>query len=220
MEDWNDILKEFKECMSRNNHAGVLSGYEYDEPIEPTSAIRRLNGNSANRPKSTDKRDLADYVKAVKVWTASCAAVLGSLLNIFTTEVMGRLEATDLNLVTASRNNITQNFDWVNREYGGWSDARGTRNYDEMKAIPNFTSFESTNNGFKKLRLLTEERNGWNNIAQRYEDGFYRNWLLLRMEDWPKLEFERNIIIGTPAMTFATAKERVLIVIESIRDKS
>ena len=116
MEDWNDILKEFKECMSRNNHAGVLSGYEYDEPIEPTSAIRRLNGHS--RPKSTDKRDLADYVKAVKVWTASCAAVLGSLLNIFTTEVMGRLEATDLNLVTASRNNITQIVDWVNREYG------------------------------------------------------------------------------------------------------
>jgi hypothetical protein len=28
MEDWNEILKEFKECMSRNNHAGVLSGYE------------------------------------------------------------------------------------------------------------------------------------------------------------------------------------------------
>ena len=33
------------------------------------------------------------------------------------------------------------------------------------------------------------------------------NWLLLRMEDWPKLEFERNIIIGAPVMTFGTAKE-------------
>jgi hypothetical protein len=86
MEDWNDISKEFKECMSRNNHAGVLSGYEYDEPKEPTSAIRRLNGDSRIRPKSTDKRDLIDCVKAVKVRTASCAALLGSLLNVFTTK--------------------------------------------------------------------------------------------------------------------------------------
>ena len=130
----------------------------------------------------------------MKVWTASCAAVLGSLLSMFTTEVMGRLEATNLNLVAASRTNITNIIDWVVREYGGWSDARGTRNYDEMKAIPNFTSIESTNDGFTKLRLLTEERNGWNDVAQRYEDRFYRNWLLLRMEDWPKLEFERSII--------------------------
>ena len=76
--------------MSINNHAGVLSGYEYDEPIEPTNAIRRLNGRSASRPKSTYQRDLTEYVKAVKIWTASCAAVLGSLLSVFTTEVMGR----------------------------------------------------------------------------------------------------------------------------------
>ncbi len=76
-------------------------------------------------------------------------------------------EATDLNLITA--------------RYGGWSDARGNRNYDEIKAIPNFTSSESNNYGFKKLSLVTEERNGWNNAAQRYENSFYRNWLLLRM---------------------------------------
>ena len=39
------------------------------------------------------------------------------------------------------------------------------------------------------------------------------------MEDWSKLDFERNIIIGTPAMTFAVAKARVLTVIKSIQDK-
>ena len=123
-----------------------------------------MNGRSRSRPKKTDQRDLTKYVKAVKVWTASCAAVLGSLLSMFTTEVMGRLEATNLNLLAASRTNITNIIDWVDREYGGWSDARGTRNYDEMKAIPHFTPIESTNDGFKTLRLLTEERNGWNNM--------------------------------------------------------
>ena len=39
------------------------------------------------------------------------------------------------------------------------------------------------------------------------------------MEDWPKFEFERNIIIGPTEMTFKTAKERVLIVIKSTQDK-
>ena len=38
IEDWHDILKEFKECMSRNNHSGVLSSYDYDEPREPRKA--------------------------------------------------------------------------------------------------------------------------------------------------------------------------------------
>jgi len=125
-----------------------------------------------------------------------------------------------LNPITATRNNITQIIDCVNREYGGLSDIRGTRNYDELKAKSNFTSIESTNDGFRKLRLLTEFRNRWNKIDQRYADELYRNWLLFRMEDWSKLEFERNIIICTPTMTFATAKERVLIVIKSIQDKS
>ena len=58
MEDCDDILKESKECMSRNNHAGVLSGYDYDAPKKPTRAIRRLNGRSRSHPKKTDQRDL------------------------------------------------------------------------------------------------------------------------------------------------------------------
>ena len=146
IEDWNEIYKEFKECMSRNNHAGILSEYDYEEPIEPTNAIRRLRGISRSRPKPTDQKDLTDYVKAIKIWTSSCAAVLGSLLNMFTSDVTGRLEATDLNLITASKANIMLIIEWINTEYGGWSDSRGTRNYDEMKSIPNFTSIESTNN--------------------------------------------------------------------------
>ena len=48
----------------------------------------------------------------------------------------------------------------------------------------NFTTIESNNDGFKKLILLTKERNCWNNAAQRYENSFYRNWFLLRLEDW------------------------------------
>ena len=35
-EHLREILKEFKECMSRNNHAGVLANIDYEVPTEPT----------------------------------------------------------------------------------------------------------------------------------------------------------------------------------------
>ena len=132
---------------------------------------------------------------------------------------MGRLEATDLNLTNATRTNINNIINWTNNKYGGWSDSRGTRNYDEMKSIGNFTTVENTNDGLRKLKLLTNERNGWQDATQRYSDDFYKNWMILRMEDWPKLDFHRNIIIGTPNMTFAQAKTGLLTVIKSIQDK-
>ena len=219
IEDWYEILREFRECMSRNNHAGVLSGNDYDEPVEPVAALNRLRNMARAPPLPTDQRDKTDFVKAMKIWTNSCTAVLCSLLNMLSIEVTGRLEATDLNLTEASRTNIERIIDWINYQYGGWSDSRGTRNYDEMKSIPNFTSVESTNEGFRKLKLLIEERNGWRDQSQRYTDAFYKNWLLLRMEDWPKLEFERNIIQGAPNMPFAVAKSRVLEVIKLIQEK-
>ena len=77
--------------------------------------------------------------------------------------------------------------DWMEVEYGCWSDARGTRNYDEMKRIPSFMNIESTNEGFRKLTLLIDERKGWRDPSQIYSDKFYKNWLTLRMEDGPLL---------------------------------
>ena len=219
IEDWYDVLKEFRECMSRNNHAGVLSENDYDEPVEPVAALNRLRNTSRVPPLPTDQRDKTDFVKAMKSWTSSCTAVLCSLINILSIEVSSRLEATDIDLTRATRQNIYRIIDWLNQEYGGWSDARGTRNYDEMLRIPNFTSIETTNEGFRKLKLLTDERNGWRDPNQRYTDAFYKNWLLLRMEDWPKLDFERNLIQGAPHMPFAAAKVRVLAVIKAVQDK-
>ena len=57
IEDWYDVLKEFRECMSRNNHAGVLSENDYDEPVEPVAALNRLRNNSRIPPLPTDQRD-------------------------------------------------------------------------------------------------------------------------------------------------------------------
>ena len=49
--------------MNRNSHAGVLSKDNYFEPNKSTKAIRRLFGRSRHSPKSTDQRDLTDYLK-------------------------------------------------------------------------------------------------------------------------------------------------------------
>ena len=42
IEDWNLMLRDFKECMGRYNHGGVLADNDYEEPIEPTASIARL----------------------------------------------------------------------------------------------------------------------------------------------------------------------------------
>ena len=96
---------------------------------------------------------------------------------------------------------------------------RGTRNYDEIKAIPNFKSIESTHEGLRKLKLLRDERIRWNDPTQLYSDAFYKNWLLLRMENWDKLDFERNIIECSKTLTFAQAKVRVNAALQKIQEK-
>ena len=80
IEDWNKILKDFKECMSRYNHGGVLSDSDYEEPIEPTAALDRLRGIGVNPPLPTDARDKSDVVKAIKPWDTSCVTVMVNCL--------------------------------------------------------------------------------------------------------------------------------------------
>ena len=87
VEDLHETLKEFKECMSRNKHAGVLANDDYEVPIEPTAALDRLRGVSRHRPLPTDQRDKINYVKAMKSWKNSCTTVLCSLINILPIKV-------------------------------------------------------------------------------------------------------------------------------------
>ena len=66
IEDWNLMLRDFKECTGRYNHGGVLANNDYEEPIEPTAAISRLRGTGEAPPLPTDARDKQDFVKAFK----------------------------------------------------------------------------------------------------------------------------------------------------------
>ena len=88
-----------------------------------------------------------------------------------------------------------------------------------MKAIPNFTSIETTNEGLRKLQLLIDERTGWGNPTQIYSDEFYLNCLTLRMENCNKLDFAKNVIQVAAATTFAEAKATLHKTIKLIQDK-
>ena len=136
------------------------------------------------------------------------------------TNVKSRLEATTIDTKTPTRLNIRLIIVWINLEYGSWNDARGTRNYDEMKLIQNFTSTESTTEGLRRMKVLTEERTEWRDPRQIYPDSFYKQWLILRMKDWPPLSYERNVMIGDDTMTFAESVIRLLRVVKQLQEES
>ena len=60
IEDWNEMLTDFKECMSTNNHGGVLADNDYEEPKVQTVALARLRGIGGGAPLPTDERDKCD----------------------------------------------------------------------------------------------------------------------------------------------------------------
>ena len=106
IEDWNEMLIDFKECMSRNNHAGVLSNNVYDEPIVPIAALGRLAGTGGLPPLPTDARDVADFKKVIKSWNNSCVIVLCSLLAILSHDIVCAIKASGLNVKLVNKPNI------------------------------------------------------------------------------------------------------------------
>ena len=92
------------------------------------------------------------------------------------TNVKSRLESTTIDTKTPTRLSIRIIIVWINLEYGSWNDARGTRNYDEMKLIPNFTSTESTTEGLRRMKMLSAERTEWRDVRQIYPDSFYKTF--------------------------------------------
>ena len=88
-----------------------------------------------------------------------------------------------------------------------------------MKLIPNFTSTESTTEGLRRMKILTEERTEWRDARQIYPDSFYKQWLILRMRDWAPLNYERNVIIGDDAMTFAESVTRLPRAIKQLQEE-
>ena len=103
-----------------------LAVNSYEEPIEPTAALSRLRNTVGGPPLPTDSRDISDFVKANKAWNNSCVMVLYSLIAILTPEILSRLEASGLNIKVASKLNIQLIMDWMEVEYGCWSDAKRT----------------------------------------------------------------------------------------------
>ena len=112
-------------------------------------------------------------------------------------DIKSAIKASGLDVEVSTKANIQLIIDYIDVEYGGWSDLRRTRNYDEMKRIANFTSIESTNAGLDRLQLLIEERISWRDATQLYTDKFHESWLPLRMKNWGQLSLGRNVFVVT-----------------------
>ena len=147
IENWNKMFKKFKGGMARHNHAAILSDNVNEEPTVPIAALARLAGTGGGPPLPTDARDKSDYLKVMRTWNNSCIIVLCSLLAMLNDDIKSAVKASGLDVEISTKANIQLIIDWIDVEYGGWNDLRGTRNYDEMKRIPNFTCIESTNAG-------------------------------------------------------------------------
>ncbi len=80
IEDRNKMFTNFKKCMERHNHNGILWNNENEVPTAPTAALARLTGAGSATPPPTDARDKYDILKVMKTWNNSCIIILGSLL--------------------------------------------------------------------------------------------------------------------------------------------
>ena len=116
------MFKNFKECMARHNHAGILSNDANEEPTIPIAALARLAGTGGAPPLPTDARDKSDYLKVNKSWKNSCIIVLCSLLAMLNDDIKSAIKASGLDVEVSTKANIQLIIDYNDVEYGGWSD--------------------------------------------------------------------------------------------------
>ena len=116
-----------------------------------------------------------------------------------------------------------ENFDLLRKEalskYGGWTDIKGKRNYTDMLDIPNIVDIESADSAFLKLRVLIEERAGWNRKEEIYGDNFYRVWLKDHINDWSRLTPIHTQMELHEEVTFTQGRDLVMKLVDIDREE-
>ena len=75
------MLTDFKECMSTNNHGGVLADNDQEEPIVQTVALARLRGIGGEAPLPTDERDKCDVTTQVIRFVKNYIRITANIAN-------------------------------------------------------------------------------------------------------------------------------------------
>ena len=114
-------------------------------------------------------------------WTGKFEQVLSLYMRTFGDTVKDNLkDHTNLDLNLATRENILLIMKSTTARYGSWTTEEGEAKFEEMKAIPHFTSVMTKNLGLKLYKDLLEERDTWH-VRHQFDDSSSRSWLLERI---------------------------------------
>ena len=214
--DCAQFHKNFNTCMKEKGYGGIVSIENYEVPLRPDDAFARVDNGVYNRH---DGGDIAAYNKTNGTFLNRCEIVMASYKRTLSQSIRLHMEMTfpyEYNAATK------ENFDMirteVNRKYGGWTDTKGKKNYTEMLAIPMIMDIETADSAFAKLRVLMEERAGWNRPEEIYGDNFYRGWLKDHIKNWPRLAAVHSDMELHENVTFAQGQALVMTLVDIDRE--
>lgn len=215
-ESFTQHMKDFTAAMNRAGHGEILQENDDGRPMRPDDAYaRRANGIQQHG----DTREISEYVRAKKVADTSAEIVLASFKITLGSSVISHLSTVLPDLELATKDNVWDIIDEVRLRFGGWTPARGNRNYHEMEMIPIFLSIQKVESGLLSMKALVNERAGWNDPRQLYDDTHYREWLESRIQDWSELHFLKNNIASHPAWTYTDCKVQLLQVVKGMQEQ-
>ena len=213
------FLRMFLSFLCSNSLGKVLRDDPLDIPVRPVAAIARLNGTDPYYPPQPgDSKLVSDYRKESDRWDIMCDKVLGIFKRALVSAIRLFLQGAIQNFDLATRANIWLIIDTTRARYGAYSEAKAQINFHAMSTIPVFRCVSSTSSGLKKMADLVEERTGWGNLHEMWTDGQMRNFLLLKIRDWPAVSFVVGTIDAAPAMTYAACKDLFMLTIDRLEN--
>jgi hypothetical protein len=103
------------------------------------------------------------------------------------------------------------------RRYGGWTDAKGQRNFKAAEALGYIVDVDSSDNIFHKFQMLINERTNWENEEEMFRPSYYRSWLIKRISKWDLLAATHIAMKLSINMTYVQGKEQVVLLVEQER---
>ena len=209
--------KQFDACMREKGYGGVVSNNDYEVPLRPDDAFARVEIGVYNR---SDGGDIAMYNKNNGQFLNRVEFVIACYKRALSQSVRSYLE---MKFPIEYNSGNKENFDLLRKEalskYGGWTDIKGKRNYTDMLDIPNIVDIESADSAFLKLRVLIEERAGWNRKEEIYGDNFYRVWLKDHINDWSRLTPIHTQMELHEEVTFTQGRDLVMKLVDIDREE-
>jgi len=211
--------------LSANGMRRVLRDDILDIPVRPDAAIARIHAVAAGvvvpgPAYNEDRKEISEYRKEEKEWDSLCSIALAILKRSISQTVVNYLIGRNVNMDNASRENIFNILVNIHQRYGIYSVERADLNYHRMTAIAPFQSVADVTAGMKKFAELIEERLGWLDPAQQWNDGQLRSFLLSKIRAWKELSFVVGRIDADTTLTYSGCTDLLMLVINRLENEA